>query len=61
MPTALAVNAPLLKDRTPNKRSWQVRLPVGHRAQFAANFEVAATGGALAANDAEEADVDLSD
>ena len=43
------LNAPLLKDRTPNKREWQVRLPVGHRAQFAANFEAALGGGAQVA------------
>ena len=39
------LNPHLVRDRTPAKRAWTVRLPAGHRQQFAANFEAALTGG----------------
>jgi membrane-bound lytic murein transglycosylase D len=35
------LNPELVKDRTPSKREWMVRVPVGTEQQFAANFPTA--------------------
>ena len=46
------LNLHLRKGRTPMKRPWTVRLPAGTKAQFAANFEAALHGPALAGQQA---------